>query len=222
MFSRKFSTREKILMLILVLLLIGELYYVLVQRRVEREFAEALSRTETATVTYELESVKAAKKQNMEDKIQEAEQDSSIRPLPDFDNSTNVVAYLNGVMASTDEYHLVFNAVDYSNYVAMRSINMSFSCWGYSTVENIVAQLEDGPYYCEVIGLSMSAEHGISDMTGQGITVPADGAEDVEDVEDASEEDPAEEDDVRESATRESVSVQMTAVFYEYAGSGRK
>jgi len=216
MFSRKFSTREKILMLILVLLLIGELYYVLVQRRVVNEFAEAQSRTETATVTYELESARAAKKQDMENKIQEAERDSDIRPLPDFDNSTNVVAYLNGVMASTDEYHLVFNAVDFSNYVAMRSINMSFSCWGYSTVEDIVAQLENGPYYCEVVGLSMSAEHGISDMTGQGITVPADGETEAEG------EASAEEAASRETATRESVSVQLTAVFYEYAGSGRK
>lgn len=201
MLSRKFTTREKVLMLILALLLVGELYYVLVHVRVVNDLAEAKARTEAATVTYEVESVRAVKKQDMENKIREAESNSDVRPLPDFDNSTNVVAYLNGVMASTEEYHLVFNAVNFSNYVAMRAINMSFSCRDYSAVENIVAQLEKGPYYCEVTGLSMSAVHGLSDMMWQGDTIAAEDA-----------------DIAGGNMTEENVSVQMTAVFYEYAG----
>ncbi len=184
MLSRKFTTREEILLLILAVILLGELYFLLVHQRVEREFAEAKTRTETATVTYDIESVKAEKKQEMQEKIREALRDSSVRPLPDYDNSTNVVAYLNGVMAGTEEYNLVFNAVDLSNYVAMRPINMSFSCVGYAAVRDIVAQLENGPYYCEVTGLSMSVANETGDMTG------------------------------------ELVFVQMTAVFYEYAGTG--
>jgi len=182
--SRKFTTREEILLLILAVILLAELYFLLVHQRVEREFAEAQSRTEAATVSYDIESVKAERKREMQEKIQEALGDSSVRPLPDYDNSTNVVAYLNGVMAATEEYNLVFNAVDYSSYAAMRPINMSFTCQGYSAVRDIVGQLENGPYYCEVTGLSMAAESGIGDMTGS------------------------------------SVSVQMTAVFYEYAGAG--
>jgi len=182
--SKKFTTREKVLLLILSVILVAELYYLLVHQRVKREFAEAQARTETATVTYDIESAKAARKREMQAKIQEALKDSNARPLPDYDNSTNVVAYLNGVMASTEEYSLVFNPVDFSNYAAMRPISMSFTCPGYAAVRNIVDQLENGPYYCEVTALSMSAEDGVGDMAG------------------------------------EMVSVQMTAVFYEYAGSG--
>jgi len=182
MLSRRFTTREKILLLILALILLTELYVLLVHQRVEREFADAAARTDAAAVSYELESAKAAKKQEMLKKIQKVTKDGSVRPLPDYDNSTNVVAYLNGVMAATEEYNLVFNEVEFSNYAAMRPINMSFTCLGYSAAKDIVAQLEDGPYYCEVTGLSMSTENETSDMTG-GI-----------------------------------VFVQMTAVFYEYAG----
>ncbi len=169
-------------MLILALILLAELYYLLVHQRVQRELAEAQARIDTATVSYNLESARAAKKHQMQEKIQEAAKDSSIRALPDYDNANNVVAYLNGVMASTGEYNLVFNAVGFSDYVAVRSINMSFNCVGYAAVRDIVVQLENGPYYCEVTGLSMTAENGTSDMTEGG------------------------------------VSVQMTAVFYEYAG----
>jgi len=200
MLSRKFTTREKVLLLILAVLLVGELYYVLIHVRVENDLAEAKARTEAATVTYELETIRAAKKQDMENKIREAE-NSNARPLPDFNNSTNVVAYLNGVMASTEEYHLVFNAVNFSNYVALRSINMSFSCRDYAAVESIVAQLERGPYYCEVTGLSMSAVHGFRDMMLQNDSIAAEDA-----------------DVAGGDMTNENVSVQMTVVFYEYAG----
>jgi len=182
--SRNFTTREKILLLILAVILLAELYFLLVHQRVEREFTEARSRTETATVSLEIETTKAAKKQEMQKKIQEAVQGGSARPLPDYDNATNVVAYLNSVMAAAEEYNLVFSTVEQKNYVAVRPINMSFSCQGYSAVRDIVSRLEGGPYYCEVTGLSMSAEGGLGDMTGS------------------------------------LVSVQMTAVFYEYAGSG--
>ncbi len=182
MLSRRFTTREKILLLVLALILLAELYFLLVHQRVKREFAEARERTEIATVSYDLESARAAKKQEMLDKIRKATSDSGVHPLPDYDNSTNVVAYLNGVMAATEEYNLVFNTVDFNNYVAIRPINMSFICRNYAAVRDIVAQLENGPYYCEVTGLLMSAEDGIGDMRG------------------------------------EAVSVQMTAVYYEYAG----
>ncbi len=182
MLSREFTKREKILLLILALILLAEVYYLLVHQKVERDLAEARARTEIATASYEIESVKAAKKQEMLEKIQEATKDGSAQPLPDYDNGTNVVAYMNGVMESVEEYNLVFNNVDFRDYVAVRSINMSFSCQGYSAVKNIVTQLEDGPYYCEVTGLSISAANEILDMED------------------------------------EMVSVQMTAVFYEYAG----
>jgi len=182
MLSRRFTTREKILLLVLALILLGELYFLLVHQRVERELAEAQGRIETATVSYNLEQARAAKKQEMLEKIRKATSDSGVQPLPDYDNSTNVVAYLNGVMAAAEEYNLVFNPVDFNDYAAIRPINMTFSCRNYAAVRDIVAQLEDGPYYCEVTALLMSAEDGIGDMRG------------------------------------ELVSVQMTAVFYEYAG----
>jgi len=180
--SREFTIKEKILLLILAVILLAELYFLMVHQRVEREFAEAASRIEVATVSYNIERTKGTRKQEMLKKIREAAQDSSARPLPEYDNSTNVVAYLNGVLAAAEEYNLVFNEVEFSNYVALRPINMSFSCRGYPAIRDIVGQLENGPYYCEVTGLSMAAENGVEDMTG------------------------------------EVVSVQMTAVFYEYVG----
>ncbi len=182
MLSRRFTTREKILLLVLALILLTELYVLLVHQRVERELADAEARTETASILYDLERVRADKKREMLGKIEKVTKDGDVRPLPDYDNSTNVVAYLNGVMAATEEYNLVFNPVEFRNYAAVRPINMSFNCRSYSAVRDIVGQLEDGPYYCEVTGILISAEDQIGDMT----------------------------DDI--------VSVQMTAVFYEYAG----
>lgn len=184
MLRKKFTTREKILLLILILLLLGELYYLLVHQRVERELAEAHTRIENATVSYNTESARAAKKEEMLKKVQEAGESDSIHPLPDYDNSANVVAYLNGVMASTEEYELVFNTVESTDYIAMRTINMSFTCRSYPAVRDIIAQLENGPYYCEVTRLLMSTKSEKGDMKG------------------------------------ESVSVQMTAVFYEYVEAG--
>ncbi len=165
MLSRKFTTKEKVLLLILALILLAESYYLLVHQRVKKEMEEARTRTEAATAAYNEESARAEEKARMLQKIQEAEQDDSIHPLPDYDNSTNVVAYLNGVMASANEYNLVFNTVTFSDYVAMRSINMSFSCRNYAAARDIVAQLENGAYYCEVTGLSMAAESGVNDIT---------------------------------------------------------
>lgn len=204
MLSRKFTTREIVLLIILAVLLVTELYIVLVHQRVQRDLAEAQSRTETAAVSLELESAKAAKKENMLGKIQDAKKDDR-RPLPDYDNSTNVVAYLNGVMSSAEEYNLVFNTVDFSNYVAMRAINMSFRCRGYSTVKSIVTLLENGPYYCEVTSLSMSAEGGIADYSMDELTLEDITGENLGDVS-------------GQDLTNGDVAVQMTAVFYEYAG----
>lgn len=182
MHGKGFTVKGRLLLIFFVIVLLGEAYYLLVHRRVDAIVSDARMRSETAMANYQIETAKAVKKQNMQEQTKTAKEGGA-KQLPEFDNSVNVIAYLNQVMAVTGEYSLSFGKVEQGDYVVLRPVNMGFSCPNYDAVKDIVAQLENGPYFCEVTGLAMAARGSNGgDVTG------------------------------------ETVSVQMTAVFYEYAG----
>ncbi|MDO4197856.1 MAG: hypothetical protein Q4D13_02550 [Erysipelotrichaceae bacterium] len=181
MLKREFTLREKILILVLAILALILLYVSLIYIPVNNTIRDNQDKIDNLQSAIMIEEVKNQRLHNMEEAISQAEKDD-MKPIADYDNATNVITYLNTITANTSNYQLSFKPVSINDYLAVRAIDMSFTCDSYVTAENIVGQLEYGPYYARVLELNIN-NGTVRYTTGSG-----------------------------------TVSVNLTVVFFEYAG----
>lgn len=169
--KRQFSTREKVLLAVLALLLLGCVYYILVARPVQDTLLDAAQRQSAAESELTVASARLEQMHQMQAALdglaQTAEAD-----VPDYDNAQNVVNLLNQAMALSDEYSLSFQPVTMSGAIATRAIDMSFTCADYGTSKQILRTLLDSPYRCRVTSVSLSCGDN-GDIRQSTVTVTA-------------------------------------------------
>ena len=168
--SRKFSEKECALFVILGILIVICVYLTFVHFPVTE--AVAVAEAEQSAIMDELaiEQARALRKTKMEAKIEEAIRDEGRKPLADYNNNTNVVAFLNNIMAQTDQYDLTFHQVVFAENTALRAIDMTFSCEGYDTVRAITDALYACPYYNQVTGLTILAGDNRTGIEKKNVT----------------------------------------------------
>lgn len=155
--KRKFSTREKALLLILTALVLICMYFLMVHQPVRTTMSEAAIREENAKSNQLIETAKLGRMRKMERALEELAEDAKA-DVPDYDNARNVVHLLNDALSAADTYNLNFRAVTWEGEIACRNIDMSYTCGSYETAKDILDVLYRGPYRCEITAVSMS-EH---------------------------------------------------------------
>lgn len=162
--SRKFSTREKILLLILAVLLILSTYYTLVDQPVRTTLQDAQSRMSAAEAELNIQMVRLEKMRQMQQALDQRDPNAQA-DVPDFDNAQAVVTLMNNAMAQTQEYTLSFQSVAYNGAIASRSIDMDFICDDYDSAKQILKTLLDSPYRCRITSLNVASSDGASVCT---------------------------------------------------------
>lgn len=155
--KRKFSSREKVLMTVLAVLLIVCSYVLLVDQPVRNITAEAAVRKENAESTMMIETAKLAKMRKMQKALDELS-DGAEADVPDYDNAKEVIRLLNKALSQAEHYDLNFQPVEFDGQIACRTIDMTFTCYGYDAAKDIVKVLYDSPYRCEITALSIVDE----------------------------------------------------------------
>ena len=106
--NRVFTTREKILLVILAILLIGCFYYLVVLKPSLDTLASDESQLSTMQAVA-LQQVVATKKAELEQQIKEAEANGvDQKTLPDFDNTKSELAELDAILAEANSYNIDF------------------------------------------------------------------------------------------------------------------
>lgn len=159
MLSYTFSKREKVLLLVLALILIGLVWYMLVwqgttneKMRIDAEIAEAEAQTLVA-------NNKVAKLATMQDAIA-AQKKAGAKPasLPEYDNTTALMAELNKILGSTKDYRLAFDDLDFSSEgVVARGVTITFGCDSIEAGRAVMTQLESGPFACTIDSATISS-----------------------------------------------------------------
>lgn len=149
--SRDFTTKEKVLILILVLLLIGLAYY----QFVYKPMSESLENAAAEKVALEDELVvlqaKVAGMKKMQQEMDELESSERLSVMPSYNASKEEVAFLNNVF---NEYASSFS-VDFSNVTRegdqiRRAVKAKFTVDSYEKLEQIVTALAESENRCLV------------------------------------------------------------------------
>lgn len=151
MMSRKFSNRERAMLLILALILAGGLYYFGVWMPTANSIQAARLEAIELGTELTIEQTKARRLEEMRAKLEEIGYgDNALAITPPFDNVSNVVPLLNKALERAGEYGLRFDSVKFDGNFAIRRIEMSFSASSYRVAGDIIEELATGPYSCDV------------------------------------------------------------------------
>ena len=166
---RKFSNREKLLLVVLSAMILFCLYYLLVDQPVRDALISAQERQENAQMELELQSVRLKKHRAMKAALATLDPNAQ-NEVPDFDNVRNVTQLLNRALAFTDDnsWNLNSRAVTFSGAIACRPFDISFTCDSYATAKHILSILTDSGYRCRILSLSVS---GSGDIRANGVSV---------------------------------------------------
>jgi len=168
MMQREFSKREKILLLILVVLILSLLYYILVYKTIAENISAV--KLETQDIQSEL-AIENARLSNMSS--MQAELDSFlsggeliVAEIPDYDNIQLLMKEFNQILSQAISYNLTLSNIDFTQGIARRPVNMTFSANSYIMAKEILANLVNCKYRNLLGALNISAPSG---NLGQGV-----------------------------------------------------
>lgn len=150
--SRALSRREKVLVTILALLLVGLAYYLLVWQPIAEQLDAAALRQREIESCIELERLKNVRLEQMRRQLEEVRQDGTapLAPMPAYDNAQNVMAELAAILSGATDYDLSFSPVVKDGALVRRSVGMNFGCACYDDAKRILEQLYACRYRCAI------------------------------------------------------------------------
>ena len=161
MLQRSFSLREKILLLILTLIVIGVGYFLLIWQPLHGRIDEAQTRQADAETAFISEQARLADMERMRNEIEEVktlEQSENTAAIPPYDNAKRVMQLLNGVLNASKHYRIDFSNIEIGGNLVRRTLQMSFECSAYADAKQILRALYDAPYRCRIGNISVHAD----------------------------------------------------------------
>jgi hypothetical protein len=153
--SRDFTTKEKILLIILAVILVGLTYYQFFDKPVREATDKAIAEKanlETEQVTLEAQLANLKKMQAELDSMEGME---NVRIMPSYNAIKQIHSLLNDVLGSLG-YSITFNNATRSGDQVRQRITMSFRCPDLDTAVRVLTDLQNGEFRCLIEDLSVS------------------------------------------------------------------
>ncbi|HHX13879.1 MAG TPA: hypothetical protein GX726_02860 [Clostridiales bacterium] len=160
MIQREFTPKEKVLLVVLAVLILGLLYY-LGAYRINKEGLEARNqRIANLQEEIKVESIKASRMKAMEKslKLIESGEMSKTAQIPDFDNTQPLVRSLNNIAAASAKYNMTFGEVVSEDGLVRRPVNMAFEVNSYDTAVSVIRALANCEYRSLIKNLDISGK----------------------------------------------------------------
>lgn len=165
--KRPLTKREKVLLVILALIVVGFGYFKLVHEPVQRDMQDAADRIATADTDLVVETARYLKMRDMEKELEEltAAGQMDKYDLPDYDNLRDVMFRLNALLLPADKYTLTFGELDCNeDGLVSRPIHMTLTARNYATARSIINSIHQCRFPCRIDSISISAgKRDISD-----------------------------------------------------------
>lgn len=157
MMNRSFTTREKVLLAVLAVLVIGCFYYLLVFR----PSMDTIQASDTSLANVEsditIQQAVAANKTTLEQQIDAAKASGAKqKTMPAYDNAKNEISMLDGVLSEAVSYSLDFSDPEFADDVVRRAVSISFTANSYADAQAVLTKLIDCPYRCLISDFSIS------------------------------------------------------------------
>ncbi len=170
MLKRPFSKFEKSFLLLVVILMLGLVYYRFVKIPVEDRIAAA----DTFEIEQQIETEHRKRQliQSMKDEVS-TNQDTITGVVATYDNFKSEAALLNSIFVPlAEKYNYSFQTPIATDDTVRRTINISFSTANYRVCRDILQRLHDSKYRCMISDITISATDKSSNTNKTLLTSP--------------------------------------------------
>ena len=164
--SRDFTLKEKIMLLILALVLLGTLYYFAVDQPVRRAIDNTVSERENLEIELTALQLKMATLNRMKSELSTLTGDTSYGEMGSYNNSEAELNELNQLLQDTTSYDISFDSVTREGDLVRRTFSLTFTASDYDKAEDLITKLCEGEWRCLVSEISFNSPD--SDLS-QGI-----------------------------------------------------
>lgn len=151
--SRDFTTREKIMLLVLTLILLAAGYYAVIDQPIRTAINEAKSQQDELNTELMLLQTKAASLSRMQSELDSIEQSGSLGKMGSYNNSKAELDELNQLLQDANTYDISFSDVTRDGDLIRRSFSLTFSASDYDKAADLVNRLCAGEWRCIVSDL---------------------------------------------------------------------
>lgn len=145
--SRDFTTKEKVLLLILAIIIISLAYYLLVYQPVSDGIEKAELTKQGQAVELEAVNMRIAKLEKMKNEIDDVTENGTLKSMPSYNNSKNVNKLFNDILGDL-EFTLSFNDVTKAGDQIRRFVTMQFITKDQKTIKSVLTALSECEYRC--------------------------------------------------------------------------
>lgn len=158
--NRSFTSREKVLLVLLALLLVGVFYSKFVYTPTSEQILAAQTDRDDCESEILVQVAKAGKLRDMRSELERLihTEDGSSSEIAPYDNLQNVMQEFNTILADVENFNITFDSVVFSEGLAVRKISMAFTCANYAEAKRVISALADCRYRCQIDDLSASPE----------------------------------------------------------------
>lgn len=156
--SRDFTTREKIMLLLLTIILLGAGYYVVVDQPVRIAISNAKSQQDELNTELMLLQTKAASLSQMQSELDYIEQGTSLGKMGSYNNSKAELDELNQLLKDANTYDISFSDVTRDGDLIRRSFSLTFSASDYNKAAELVKSLCSGEWRCIISDLRVVSD----------------------------------------------------------------
>lgn len=171
--TREFTKREKALLLILVCILLGAVYYFLVALPSMNKISAATEQTVMLQEDMMVETAKMKQIKEMQQKIEEASLRNGFKTeIPAYDNLENVMKQLDSILSSTTDYALAFSPTTEEGSLIYRPIEIQFQCANYSVARSVIDKIYTSPFKSMIDTLSVNnVEYNDADIANHPVEI---------------------------------------------------
>ena len=143
---RKLSTRERVLLAILVVVAVVSGYVLLFSMPLNEKI-QTLGQEimESEDLKTQLESRWSQQQRLQQLTEQLKKQEGEARYMPEYDNLQAVMVELNTILADCQEYSLAFQPDDPEDAIYARQATIPFTCGSYDQARDVLQRLHDSP-----------------------------------------------------------------------------
>ena len=167
--NRAFTTREKVLLVILVVLIIATGYFKLLLEPINNSVANYQNMTASEQDEILLNSSLLQKKKQMETELEELFANGDPTPIPVYDNSRTLLVELHRILDKSLDYTLNFSGTSPMDvqYLVRRPVSLTFQAPTYAQARAIIDELHDSDNVNCISDLSMQINNGNLDYTNE-------------------------------------------------------
>ena len=138
--SRDFTTKEKVLLLILAAILILAGYYLFVDQPVRSALDSAKSQQEELNTELLVLQSRAASLSSMQSELDDIEKSGKLGKMGSYNNSKAELDELNDILKETKAYDINFNDVTRDGDLIRRSFSLTYTAPDYDKAADIITQ----------------------------------------------------------------------------------